>query len=586
MELSKDTIIHIPVANVKPSKQNYRKTFDDAKQKELNASVKVRGVEQPIWVRVDVSRGPRDAWLIVAGQRRYKAAIAAGHEMIPAIVKNVASDQEALELSIIENDQREDVNPMEQAAGYQRYLDMGKHTPETLAERFGQNIAVVRGRLSLIKLPKEIQKALLDGTIEYGHGLLLTRLKDPADQKEFFAEITDEWESLSVAQAKERISDYTLKLTSAVFDSKTCATCTFRSKAQAGLFPEEAKAADACMDKSCFAKKTREHYQQLAKDLSAKGLKVLTDAKKVRAAKTGSNAEEISTEPGDWNYPKKYKSQCATCENRILFYYEDDGNGRNHFETGEICLDKKCFNAMNGRKEYAPSNPRPSTGSSGSGASRQNALFMRDRFLRAKVPAAVAASPVIQMRLIIFNLLCRFERFGGQGRTDLKQDHHQVFKTLMAEICPAWKPERYSGIDEQHLYAAVETIPEKQLSPTLQKIVLASVPHTEETVLLQLTREGGITLEKHFQVDEAFLNTKTKGELTSYGKAMGLPLPVDLGTRPKPEIVKAILAQKLLGKIPVEISKECKLVTLAAQGPAVKKAKAKTAKATKKAKKK
>ncbi len=577
MEAVKEEIVYLDVTRVRPDPKNYRKTWSETKKAELFASVKEHGVQQPIWARTNGAPG---TWLIIAGERRYKAALAAKHETIPAIIKKVATDQEALELSLIENDQREDVNPMEQAAGYQRYLDLGGHTPETLAGRFGQKLAVVRARLSLLKLSKEIQKALLDGTIEYGHGLLITRLKDPEDQKAFFEEIIEEYEPLTVAQAKERIDDYAMKPASAPFDSKTCATCTFRSKAQAGLFPEEAKSADACMDRSCFAKKTREHYQKLAKEMEGNGIKVLTTLAEVQAARK-ENALEIDLDPDDYNYPKKYKSMCATCDKRSFFVYEEDGFGGKHFKTGEICLDAKCLNTMNGRKapsESSGSLPSRSSGSSG-GAARQHAIFMRDRFLRACVPAKVAESETIQLRLIIYHLLCRFERFSGQGRTDLKMDHHQVFKELMKGICPAWKPEQYGGLDDQKLYAAVETIPTKQLGTILKMIVMASVPHTAEKVLLQITSEAGITLEKDFVVDEQFLQTKTKGELIDLAvKKFGLPTAgADMK---KPEIVKGILSHNLVGKVPPEIAKECKLISFTAEKAAVK------AKATKKAKKK
>ncbi len=189
---------------------------------------------------------------------------------------------------------------------------------------------------------------------------------------------------------------------------------------------------------------------------------------------------------------------------------------------------------------------------------------MRDRFLRSRLPEKVQASETLQLRFALYHILCRFEQFGGQGRTDLKMDHHQVFKELMKSISPAWKPAQYGRPDDQTLYAAVATIPAKQLDAVLRRVVLASVPHTDEEVLLQAMPEAGLALDKDFLVDKTYLDTLTKGELTDLMKKFGLPGHEANATRKKPEIIKLFLAQKLTGKVPPVIAKECKLITLAA----------------------
>ena len=131
-----ETIVQLELEKVHSSR-NYRKTMDGSKMDELTASIKEHGVQAPIWVR----KGQEgDGWMIVAGERRYKAAKNLQLPVIPAIVKDVKTDEEALTLSVIENDQREDVNPMEQALGYKDLLDKGKHSPETLAAKLGKRV--------------------------------------------------------------------------------------------------------------------------------------------------------------------------------------------------------------------------------------------------------------------------------------------------------------------------------------------------------------------------------------------------------------------------------------------------------------
>jgi len=560
-----EQVIALKVSEVRAG-ANYRKSGDKAKMVELTASVKARGVLTPIWVRKNGS-----GHLIIAGHRRHQAAIAAGLETIPAIVKE-ATDEQALELSVIENDQREDVNPMEQAMGYKDLLDKGKHTPETLALKLGKGVPYVLGRLKLLNIPKEAQKALLEGKIEFGHALLLTRLKNNGDQKQFLEEMMNGMDGpMSVAQAKDELNSFTLKLSSAAFDAQGCATCTFRSKAQAGLFPEAAKAADECMDRSCFFLKTREHYQKLAKEMEAKGMKVLTSAKQVQAAKGGNNACEISPDPErSWEHPKKYKSMCVTCDNRTVFFYEDDRHGgRKEFESGEICLDKKCYNKMNGRDTWSYSS-RNSSGRSRSNASREHAVAMRDRFLRTKMPAKVEANETLQRRLLLFQFLCRFDRLSTFGKPEIKKDQDQQLAEILREHCPTWKHE--SLLNEQKLFAAVSMIPAVSLAAVTRKALLASVPFTTADVLLQGMPEAGLSLEKDFKVDEAFLNTKTKAELVQLVKTLQLKDIIDgyaggwpnlFQAEPKTDIVKRILKSPLIGKVPPELAKECKIIPVA-----------------------
>jgi len=558
-----EQIIALKVSELRTG-TNYRMSGDKAKQDELNASVKERGVLTPLWVRV-VPGG----YHIIAGERRHKAAKAAGLETVPAIIKE-ATDAQALELSVIENDQREDVNPMEQAMGYKRLLDEGKHTPETLAAKLSRKVPYVQGLLRLLAIPKEAQQALLDGKIQYGHALLLTRLKNNGDQKAFFKSIMagEDWgsnEPMTVKQAQNALDEFTLRLKSAAFDVQLCATCAFRSRAQAGLFPEEAKADDKCMDASCFFLKTREHYRKLAVIWKEKGIKVLETAAEVQTAKRSPNARELETEPGRWDHPKKYKSMCVPCPMRTLYCYEEKQHGeRSSFHIGEICLNKKCYNKMQGHPEE-----RSSSGSSRpaskSRAAEVHALGMRDRFLRTRMPAKVEANEILQRRLVLFHLLCRFDRFSTALKPEIKKDQDQTLAEILREHCPAWKHE--SLLDEQKLFAAVSMIPAVSLAAVTRKAILASVAFTEEEVLLQGMGEAGLSFEKDFQVDEAFLVTKTKGELAQLVRdfkiqSAGSPIiKADIVNMKKPEIVKLVLAQKLTGKVPSEVAKECKLVS-------------------------
>ncbi len=160
----------VQIKKIIPAKNNYRKTFDIKAMEELTASVKAKGVLQPILVRPNGKKGHYE---IVAGHRRFSAAEAAGLKEIPVMVKEL-SDEEALEVQVIENSQREDPNPMDEAWGFKSLLDMGKHTPETLAVKIGRSLKYILGRIRLTGLDKAVQEKIASGEVSTGHAMLFT----------------------------------------------------------------------------------------------------------------------------------------------------------------------------------------------------------------------------------------------------------------------------------------------------------------------------------------------------------------------------------------------------------------------------
>lgn len=166
----------VPLDRIIPSKTNPRHTFDLAKLAELTESVRRHGVLQPVLVR---PKG--QGFELVAGERRYRAAKAAGLAEIPASVRDL-SDVAVLELQVIENLQREDIHPLEEAQGYRRLLETKEYTVARIAERIGRSAVYVYDRVKLLQLTKEAQTLFMDGKISAGHAVILARLK-PSDQK-------------------------------------------------------------------------------------------------------------------------------------------------------------------------------------------------------------------------------------------------------------------------------------------------------------------------------------------------------------------------------------------------------------------
>lgn len=432
----------VDIKKLVPSKSNYRKTFDKAAMAELTASIKAKGVLQPILVR------PVNGHLeIVAGHRRHQGALGAGLKEMPVIVRDL-SDTEALEIQVVENTQREDPNPMEEGWGFKALLEKGQHTPETLAGKIDKSARYVLERVKLTTLLEEAQKKIASGGISLGHALLLTRLRQPGEQKDFLGKMLKT--GISIKGAKDQLDEmYASHLDEAVFDKAKCADCHFNSRNQGALFPEVNNHKQSeCTDRGCFNAKTREHYAV------------------------------------------------------------------------------------------------------------QKAEFCRDRFLKKRIPFQVDGSNTLQLRTLIYHLIDKLDR--TQARLD-------ILKELGLKKSP-----EYGYIAPETLYGYIMALPEGELALWLKKLIKVTlVENTPAKVLLYMSKEAGIDFGREVLIDEAYLNTKTKDELCGLartfdmGPRLGMgPVGTGIGNLPekfmsakKSEMIKAILAQDLTGKMTPELRK-------------------------------
>src|SRR3954468_499428 len=166
----------VPIEFLKPNPRNPRRHFADAELEDLAASIRERGVIQPILVRT--TRGALDQYEIIAGERRWRAAQRAGQHDVPVVLLEV-SDREALELAIIENVQRADLNALEEAGGYQALGDGFKYSQEEIAKIVGKSRSHVANTLRLMKLPDGVQNFIRSGKISAGHARSLIGQPDP-----------------------------------------------------------------------------------------------------------------------------------------------------------------------------------------------------------------------------------------------------------------------------------------------------------------------------------------------------------------------------------------------------------------------
>ena len=164
--VAKSSEATISIAALKPSPSQPRRLFDKNSINELAESIKSKGLVQPILVRP--SKADENSYEIIAGERRWRAAQIAQLHEIPAVIKNL-DDVEALEIAIIENIQRSDLSPIEEAAGYKRLIDNHGHTQEVLSEIVGKSRSHIANILRLLTLPQSIQDMISEGKISSGH---------------------------------------------------------------------------------------------------------------------------------------------------------------------------------------------------------------------------------------------------------------------------------------------------------------------------------------------------------------------------------------------------------------------------------
>ncbi len=190
-------VVQLAIEDVLPDKTQPRRKFEEAKIEELAASIRSKGVIQPILVRKDGAK-----YRIIAGERRWRASQRAGLKSVPVLVKEV-TERQAFELALIENIQREDLNPVEEADAYRRLIEEHALTQEACAERVGKDRSSIANSLRLLRLPEEIKDSLVEGTLNMGHARALLGLVEDESMKRAAKEVTAK--KLSVRQTEQLV---------------------------------------------------------------------------------------------------------------------------------------------------------------------------------------------------------------------------------------------------------------------------------------------------------------------------------------------------------------------------------------------
>ena len=198
---SEDSKVMVSIDKVEPNADQPRKAFDEDALMELSDSIKQHGVLSPLWVH-EVKNGKDSFYEIIAGERRWRAAKKAGLKEVPVIIMDL-TEQEIVEISLIENIQREDLNPIEEALAYKKLLDEFNLKQDEVAERVSKSRTAVTNSMRLLKLDDRVQQMVIDEMISTGHARAILGITDKEKQYEFAQRVFDE--KLSVRDVEKEV---------------------------------------------------------------------------------------------------------------------------------------------------------------------------------------------------------------------------------------------------------------------------------------------------------------------------------------------------------------------------------------------
>ncbi|MFD1362647.1 nucleoid occlusion protein [Lentibacillus salinarum] len=194
-----DEVIELSIEKIEPNRFQPRSVFNEEKMQELAQTIHTHGMIQPVVVR---KLDEEDKYELIAGERRWRAVQSLGWETMPAIVRGM-TDTEIASVALIENLQREELTVIEEASAYERLLDLHSLTQEALAQRLGKNQSTIANKMRLLKLPEQVQTAVLDKQITERHARALIKINDPDKQVQMLEHVLNK--DLNVKQTEEHI---------------------------------------------------------------------------------------------------------------------------------------------------------------------------------------------------------------------------------------------------------------------------------------------------------------------------------------------------------------------------------------------
>jgi ParB/RepB/Spo0J family partition protein len=503
----------LKLSDLRPNAYNFRMEFEGPEFDELVASINKHGVIQPILARPKEGDTPFE---IVFGERRWRAAKAAsgkkgGKKTIPAMVRDI-TDDEAFDLMVIENLQREDLNELEEAKGFQAYLERnGKEAVQDLADRCKINPAYIRRRVSVLGLPEEVLAAWGEGQIAYGYLEQLTRLDTEEDILAYFEEVADGYIT-SIKELKRNIDNQAVGLDSARFDleAEGCLACAANSDVQIRMFDVDAQEA-RCGKPKCFAEKQHGWL------VSNWGVSEFAD-------KFGTNGFRFYDDVDRTNCRSFYGegmegAGCFDCPEFVTIF---SGPKLNLYFKQACVGDEACYNKAFKRTRGAGSSAEGlSEGQGGAGDPPAESdeprvawhgAHFREIFFKEQIPRRfdeVSPRGVKAVHLALFALI----QSNGHVRDWFSKNHVQDVD------------KRACWVGDDKIFGVIAPMPIQEASEVLKAAVLQVVMGRDfdGAGCRRLVAEHiGIDLAKQWRFNEEYLQKKTIAEMLRFGDELGI----------------------------------------------------------------
>ncbi|MGF6265384.1 ParB family chromosome partitioning protein [Paraburkholderia youngii] len=535
---------------------NPRTYFDAAEMEELTASVREKGVIQPVIVRTLADGG----FALVAGGRRYRAAMTAHGEdyEIPVVVKEI-DEVEAKQLAIIENIQRADMSPAEEAIAAAEQVGLCKGDRDEVARIFGWSRATLDKRLALMNCSASVLEALNTRQILLGHAELLAALPKETQDKLLPVIIK---EGKPVPELKKTIEQVACSLSAAIFDKTDCANCPHNSSTQGEMFGESI-ATGNCTNRTCFNEKTEKQLEAVAANLR-------DDFPVVRIVRAGDNHTRIQLAvEGAKGVGEEQAKACHGCQNYgAAVSGLPDSMGKVY--KGQ-CFDTVCNMKMVAKRlqaEKAAAEPKPEAKGGGTGAAKPAAKASGTaQSTTSNPPATVVAESdrIKTYRVALWRKALRREVGQSPGLAQrylvsiaLAGQARCVDDSTLKGIWEKLTEEKIAVSDVAKAATSVAAADEAKLALAVTGVTVAAIQGLDVHHLTSLCRHHRLDLDQHWKLCKEFLELITKSEMMVVADELGIRAALGdefkkVFSKSKAEVIDALLNVKgfdYTGKVP------------------------------------
>ncbi|RZF24240.1 PRTRC system ParB family protein [Paraburkholderia sp. UYCP14C] len=535
---------------------NPRTYFDAAEMEELTASVREKGVIQPVIVRTLANGG----FALVAGGRRYRAAMTAHGEdyEIPVVVKEI-DEVEAKQLAIIENIQRADMSPAEEAIAAAEQVGLCKGDRDEVARIFGWSRATLDKRLALMNCSASVLEALNTRQILLGHAELLAALPKETQDKLLPVIIK---EGKPVPELKKTIEQVACSLSAAIFDKTDCANCAHNSSTQGEMFGESI-ATGNCTNRTCFNEKTEKQLEAVAANLR-------DDFPVVRIVRAGDNHTRIQLAvEGAKGVGEEQAKACHACQNYgAAVSGLPDSIGKVY--KGQ-CFDTVCNMKMVAKRlqaEKAAAEPKPEAKAGGTGAAKAaTKASAAAPSTTSNPPATVVAESdrLKTYRVALWRKALRREVGQNPGLAQrylvsiaLAGQARCVDDSTLKGIWEKLTEEKIAVSDVAKAATSVAAADDAKLALAVTGVTVAAIQGLDVHHLTSLCRHHRLDLNQHWKLCKEFLELITKSEMMVVADELGIRAALGdafkkVFSKSKAEVIDALLNVKgfdYTGKVP------------------------------------